>query len=475
MVFSNALFLFVFLPITLLGYFVLKKNLLQNYWLFLVSLIFYLWAKPKYVIILILSMIINYCGAQLVDRADNNKKAKIWIIVTVIVNLVLLYYFKYFNFSVDILNDVFKQNIVISEVALPVGISFFTFQGISYVIDVYRKDVPAQRNPFKFGMYISMFPQLVAGPIVRYKDIAREIDCRFVSVDDFAYGIQRFIVGLSKKVIIADTLAVTADSIWGMSPSNNSVSVAWLGVICYSLQIFFDFAGYSDMAIGMGRMLGFHFIENFNYPYISRSITEFWRRWHISLSSFFRDYVYIPLGGNRRHVYFNVAIVFLLTGVWHGANYTFVLWGIWHGLFNILEKYLNEKNKGSVERKIVAGFSSFFSHIYTIFVVMIGWVLFRADDLTHAWQYILSLFGLQEAGMPAYELMWYLDRWTVMILTVALVLSTPVLGKVFRVIKDKCQDGIWLVVKYTGLSGLLFMCILRVASNTYSAFIYFQF
>lgn len=477
MVFSNAIFLFAFLPVTLLVYFILKKNNIRNYWLLLVSLLFYLWAKPKYVIILIISIVINYFGALWVAFTKNSRKAKGILILAVAANLALLYFFKYFIFSIKLLEDIFNLKIDIFEVVLPVGISFFTFQGLSYVIDVYRKDVSVQKNPFKFGMYISMFPQLVAGPIVRYKDIAREIDCRLLSIDDFAYGIQRFIIGLSKKVIVADTLAVTADSIFEMSPSNNSISVAWLGIICYSLQIFFDFAGYSDMAIGMGRMLGFHFIENFNFPYIAKSITEFWRRWHISLSSFFRDYVYIPLGGNRRHAYVNVAIVFLLTGIWHGANYTFVLWGIWHGLFNIVERIFKEKRKRKlIEKNIVSiKLSNWISHIYTLFVVMIGWILFRADGLPHAWQYILSLVGLQEAGMAAYELMWYLDRWTVMILIFAVVFSMPVADRVCCSIKNKCSERFWLIMKYTGLLGLLFVCMLRVVSDTYSAFIYFQF
>lgn len=474
MVFSNAVFLFVFFPLTLLGYFLLRKTVLRNYWLLFVSLVFYLWGKPKYIVILIVSMLINYCGARLVSWAKSQRIARLSLGVTVIGNLLLLYYFKYFNFSVEVINDLFRTNIDVKEVLLPVGISFFTFQGISYVIDVYRKDVPVQKNFAKFAMYISMFPQLVAGPIVRYKDIAREIDDRRISLDDFTDGIQRFIIGLAKKVIIADTLAVTADSIFGISPVNNSIPVAWLGIICYSLQIFFDFAGYSDMAIGMGRMLGFHFIENFNYPYISKSITEFWRRWHISLSSFFRDYIYIPLGGNRKHTYLNVTIVFLLTGIWHGAAYTFVLWGIWHGIFNIAEKYLREKNKARGTRKdswlVVIG-----KHTYTLFVVMIGWILFRANSLSHAWQYILSLFGLQQPGMPGFDVWWYLDRWTLLILGLAIVFATPAASKIGIAVKNRLHENGWMITKYVTLLTLLFLCVLRVASNTYSAFIYFKF
>lgn len=267
---------------------------------------------------------------------------------------------------------------------------------------------------------------------------------------------------------------MTADSIFGMSPFNNSIPVAWLGIVCYSLQIFFDFAGYSDMAIGMGRMLGFHFIENFNYPYISKSITEFWRRWHISLSSFFRDYIYIPLGGNRKHTYLNVVIVFFLTGIWHGAAYTFVLWGIWHGIFNIAEKYLSEKRKAKGTREgnrlVEMG-----KHIYTLFVVMIGWILFRADSLSHAWQYILSLFGLQHEGIPGFEVWWYLDHWTLLILGFALVFATPAASRIGIAVKKRLHENGWMIIKYVTLLALLFLCVLRVASNTYSAFIYFQF
>lgn len=474
MVFSNAVFLFVFLPLTLLGYFILRKTVLRNYWLLCVSLAFYLWGKPKYIVILMVSIFINYFGARIIACIKTEKLTKFALSITVVANLLLLYYFKYFGFSIELINDLFKANIEIKKILLPVGISFFTFQGISYVVDVYRKDVPVQKNFFKFAMYISMFPQLVAGPIVRYKDIAKEIDNRRVSLDDFVNGIQRFIVGLSKKVILADTLAVTADSIFSISPSNNSVSVAWLGIIAYSLQIFFDFAGYSDMAIGMGEMLGFHFIENFNYPYISKSITEFWRRWHISLSSFFRDYIYIPLGGNRKHTYLNVSIVFLLTGIWHGAAYTFILWGIWHGIFNILEKYLKEK-KTVCETKEDSWICKIGKHLYTLLVVMIGWILFRADSVSYAGQYILSLFGLQRPGMPGFELMWYLDRWTVLILFFAIVFATPIASKFCILLKNRLHESVWMITKYIILLVLLFLCILRVASNTYSAFIYFQF
>ena len=325
MVFSNSIFLFIFLPVVIVGYYLLRGGI-RNYWLLLVSIIFYAWNKPSFTIILLSSIAINYVGALCIELFKKDVHKRIALITTVTGNLCLLFYFKYFNFAVETFNKLFNANVKFAEVILPIGISFFTFQGLSYVVDVYRKDVPAQKNVCKLAMYISLFPQLVAGPIVRYKDVAAEIDNRKVTLNDLAYGIQRFIIGLFKKIIIADTMAIIANGIFDRNPSLNSVSMAWLGVIAYSLQILFDFSGYSDMAIGLGRIFGFHFRENFDYPYISKSITEFWRRWHISLSSFFRDYVYIPLGGNRKRVYLNVAIVFLLTGIWHGAAFTFIAW-----------------------------------------------------------------------------------------------------------------------------------------------------
>lgn len=282
MVFSNAVFQFVFLPIVLFGYYILRGRV-RNYWLLLVSLVFYAWNKPEILLILLGSIVLNYVSAILVDRSERASVKKFCCVLAAALNLLLLFYFKYLNFTVDVINRLLHSDIQIAEIVLPIGISFFTFQGLSYVVDVYRKDVPVQKNICKLGMYISLFPQLVAGPIVRYKDIAGEIDNRKVTLDDFSYGVQRFIIGLFKKVVLADTMAVAADSIFGMDPIRNSVGVAWLGVFAYTLQIFFDFSGYSDMAIGMGRMFGFHFLENFNYPYISKSITEFWRRWHISL------------------------------------------------------------------------------------------------------------------------------------------------------------------------------------------------
>ncbi len=477
MVFSNAIFLFAFLPIVILGYYVLRGKL-RNYWLLVVSLFFYAWNKPQFLIILLASICINYIGALIIDKCNQEKWQKLVLFLTVTLNILMLFYFKYFNFTMNVLSRILNRNIQFAQVVLPIGISFFTFQGLSYVVDVYRKEVDVQKNIFTLGMYISLFPQLVAGPIVRYKDVASEIDSRRVTLDDFVCGIQRFIIGLFKKIIIADTLALTADAIFGKDPYMNTVQIAWLGIIAYTFQIFFDFAGYSDMAIGLGRMFGFHFIENFNYPYISKSITEFWRRWHISLSSFFRDYVYIPLGGNRKRVYLNVAIVFLLTGIWHGAAFTFIFWGIWHGFFNLTERVVRTKLANRTSKttsKVKSTAISFIQHVYTLLVVVIGWVFFRASGLKEAVKYILSMFGMWNTEQNAFKLNFYLDKWTLFVLLLAVIMSTPLMKNVHDFLQKKMHQDVWNIIKNIVLLGALFLCILQVASNTYSAFIYFQF
>lgn len=477
MVFSNAVFLFVFLPVVILGYYLLRGRA-RNYWLLLVSLFFYAWNKPEFIVILLASICVNYIGALLIEKASKQLMKRIFLIATVGINLLLLFYFKYFNFTMDILSKLLQRQISFTEVVLPIGISFFTFQGLSYVVDVYRKDVPAQKNIFKLGMYISLFPQLVAGPIVRYKDVAEEIDHRQVTLDDFAAGIRRFILGLFKKIIIADTLAVTVNTIFGNDPYQNTPAVAWLGIIAYAFQLFFDFAGYSDMAIGLGRLFGFHFIENFNYPYISKSITEFWRRWHISLSSFFRDYVYIPLGGNRRHVYLNVAIVFLLTGIWHGAAYTYILWGIWHGFFNLAERFCRNRlphRETGTGSKVGNILGSAAQHIYTLLVVLIGWVFFRSSGITAAIHYVMSMFGLYNTAQSAFQVGFYLDRWNISIMILATLMSTPLLKNLHDRLKEKINPHIFNLTENFVLLAMLLLCVLQVASNTYSDFIYFQF
>ena len=479
MVFSNAVFLFIFLPVVLVGYYLLRGKA-RNYWLLAVSLVFYGWNKPDFLWILIVSILLNYVSALLVECAQRKpvKQTILWIGIAG--NLLLLYYFKYFNFTVYIFERLLHRSFNFAEVILPIGISFFTFQGLSYVVDVYRGEVQAQKNPFKLGMYISLFPQLVAGPIVRYKQIAEEIDNRIVTLSDFAAGSRRFIIGLFKKIIIADTLAVMVDAIVAANETASNQPInAWIGIIAYSLQLYFDFSGYSDMAIGLGRLFGFHFLENFDYPYISKSITEFWRRWHISLSSFFRDYVYIPLGGNRRRVYMNVAIVFLLTGIWHGAATSFIFWGIWHGMFNLAERWFRQHNARK-QRKAPAGamkvLISILQHAYTLMVVMIGWVFFRLPGMSRGFAYLLSLFGLNN-NPGAYYLLpsYYLDRWTASILVLGILMATPFPKRMLEKVGSKLPAMVATIIRDVSLLAALLLCVLQVASNTYSAFIYFQF
>lgn len=468
MVFSSTVFIFAFLPITLLGYYLLKGRI-KNYWLLVMSLGFFGWSQPRYLWVIILNIAINYCGAMLLAKWQRWRKQI--LAGTVVANLVILFYFKYYMFTVNSINELLGQSFAVKNVILPIGISFFTFQGMSYVIDVYREDVEVQKNPFSLALYITLFPQLIAGPIVRYKDIVIDATKRVVKFDDLYEGIRRFIIGLAKKVIIANTLAVTVDSVWSSGANANTWSVAWLASIAYTLQIYFDFAGYSDMAIGLGRMFGFHFNENFNLPYISKNITEFWRRWHISLSSWFRDYVYIPLGGNRKHVYLNLAIVFLLTGIWHGAAWNFIAWGIWNGIFILVERYIKAK-KGTNENE--SAVAKVFSKIYTLFIVNMGWVLFRAPDMKSAFDYMLSMFGICDKSKVGFTLFWYLDRWTVLILILGIFFASSLPTKIKNIIVEKAGSKVVIISNVTLLI-MFFLVLMRVVSGTYNPFIYFQF
>lgn len=468
MVFSSTVFIFAFLPITLLGYYLLKGKM-KNYWLLIISLSFFGWSQPGYLWVIILNIAVNYCGAVLLEKWQKWRKQI--LIGAVAANLIILFYFKYYMFTVNSINELFGQSFAVKNVILPIGISFFTFQGMSYVIDVYRKDVDVQKNPFSLALYIALFPQLIAGPIVRYKDIVIDVAKRVVKFDDLYDGIRRFIIGLSKKVIIANTLAVCVDNVWDCGADANTWSVAWLASIAYTLQIYFDFSGYSDMAIGLGRMFGFHFNENFDLPYISKNITEFWRRWHISLSSWFRDYVYIPLGGNRKHVYLNLAIVFLLTGIWHGAAWNFIVWGIWNGIFILVERYIRSKkdSKGSESAA-----TNVFSRLYTLLVVNMGWVLFRAPDMKSAFEYMLSMFGIYDKSKAGFTLFWYLDRWTMLILILGIFFASSVPSRIKNVIVEKIGNKS-VVIRDVSLLILFFLVIMRIVSGTYNPFIYFQF
>ena len=467
MVFSSVTFLFYFLPIFLILYYSARKEL-KNIILLLASLLFYVWGEGKFVLVLIADIFINYIFASLIDKTTNRKYKKIFLGIAVSLNLILLFYYKYADFGIKILNDVGQliqlEEIPLLNTVLPIGLSFFIFQGMSYVIDVYKNDVPIQKDPLKVALYISMFPQLIAGPIVRYSDIYKNIEKRAVDTDRIYYGTCRFISGLGKKVIIADILAITADRIFMLPIDQLTISIAWLGAVCYTLQIYFDFSGYSDMAIGLGKLLGFNFDENFNLPYISTSVSEFWRRWHISLSTWFRDYLYIPLGGNRKgNVYINLLIVFFCTGLWHGASYYFIFWGLWHGFFVVLEKIL--KKKGIVIQGVLGW-------IYTMMVVVVGWVFFHERGI----KYIGAMFGLCSKEFKWYGIDYYLDAQVVFTIILGIILSSGLVQKIFNRLEEKAyRKTVVHVIRDISLAIILFCCIYMIASGNYSPFIYFRF
>ena len=466
MLFSSMTFVFLFLPILCVLYLCTKKEL-HNPILLVASIIFYAWGEPKYLAIMLLTIIVNYAGALAIEKFEKHKKLA--LILTILADLGFLAYFKYFNFVLENINHIFSMDIKFIEVILPLGISFYTFQAMSYLIDVYRGDCKAQKNFYKLTLYICLFPQLIAGPIVKYHDIAEQIDDREVNFEKVQYGVKRFIIGLSKKMLIANTLGAIADKIFIQSPDTFSPLVAWLGAVSYSFQLYFDFSGYSDMAIGLGFIFGFKFMENFNYPYISKSITEFWRRWHISLSTWFKEYLYIPLGGNRnglKRTCLNLGIVFLLTGLWHGASWTFVIWGVWNGLFIIFEKVTGWA-KETVSKPV-----NFIKHLYTIFVFVLGWVVFRSDDTGYAFEYIKNMFGLVKVHDIAYSLPYYIDSYEVIMLCAALICSVPVFRNILNV---KRENKILYGLVNLWLLFLFILSSVTIAASTYNPFIYFRF
>ncbi|MBE7065887.1 MAG: MBOAT family protein [Ruminococcaceae bacterium] len=474
MVFSSALFLFLFLPIVLIFYYnpIIKKRGYRNAILLISSLIFYAWGEPVFVLLMITSIIINFAIGLAIDKNDSYAKRKVWLITAIIFDVLVIFIFKYLGFTVNNICTLAGIDNVKVNIALPIGISFFTFQIMSYIFDVYYKKAKAQKNVFDLALYISMFPQLVAGPIVRYETIADEIGNRVELPAQFTAGMIRFIYGLGKKVLISNYVAQIADNIFVLE--SVSVSSAWLGAIAYSLQIFFDFSGYSDMAIGLGLVFGFHFNENFNYPYIAKSITDFWRRWHISLSTWFRDYVYIPLGGNRvskpRWV-FNMFVVWLLTGIWHGANWTFIAWGLFYFVLLATEKLLNT-NKNYGKLKVLP-------HISTLLFVIIGWVLFRSESISDAIRYIGNMFGIGATSFVDDLFMYYLDNGK-LILIVSLILSTPVMRVISSKMKVASENKIGLAVVYDAVKSVVALAIfvlsvLCCVSSSYNPFIYFNF
>lgn len=468
MVFSSPIFLFLFLPLVILGYRLFKEKY-RIYFLMLMSLLFYAWGEPVYITVMLFSICFNYIFGLIIHRSGNSKKyvSKMILFFAVAGNLGILFYYKYLNFTIDSLNYFFHTDFINEDIIMPIGISFFTFQGMSYVIDLYFKNVKVQKNPFYVAFYISFFPQLIAGPIVRYIDIEEQIYNRTESLEKFVDGAKRFIIGLSKKIIIANTVGYTADQIFANPAVENTAATAWLGIICYSFQIFFDFSGYSDMAIGLGKMFGFDFLENFNYPYISKTVTEFWRRWHISLSTWFRDYLYIPLGGNRTgNVYVNLFIVFVVTGFWHGASFNFIIWGLWHGLFLIIERALKLTK---VQKKSHVPFR----YALTMLIVVIGWVFFRVEGLQEAINYLGIMFKVIQPENTGFTVWYYLSAKVVIALAVAVLASLPISKcKFFETAK---QHTAWKLASAGITLVLFFVAIVFVVSSSYNPFIYFRF
>ena len=472
MLFSSTTFIYLFLPGVVLFYYIIprKKRLLRNILLLVASLVFYAWGEPRFVFIMMASIVANWLFGILINKfCENRTRTKVVLGIDIAFNLSLLFVFKYFSYTVTLIREFSGGSFSVPKIALPIGISFFTFQAMSYVIDVYRQKVEVQTNLLYVGLYIAFFPQLIAGPIVRYETIADEIENRCENADDFFDGFARFVRGLSKKVLLANGFAILADQVFNAVKGGASISVmyGWLGAIAYSFQIFFDFSGYSDMAIGMGRMFGFHFVENFNYPYISTSITEFWRRWHISLGTWFRDYLYIPLGGSRRgkgRTVLNLFIVWLLTGIWHGANLTFLVWGLLYFVLLTVEKATGlMETKG----KLVAAFR----WLYTGFFVTVGWIVFRSETISDAYTYIKSVFGLNGNSVSDGLFKGWFSQ-SVILMIIGAVLCTPV-GKR---ISERWKDNV--VAQVAGVIGLCCLFVLSIASivsNAYNPFIYFNF
>lgn len=470
MVFSTIIFLCAFLPITIIGYYLMPGRG-KNIFLLLCSLFFYAWGEPVYVFVMLASIICNYAFGMALYRFRNRRK--LWLMAAVAVNLGILCVFKYTGFIVENAGRILPGLLKIPEIALPIGISFYTFQGLSYCIDVYRDEEIVQKNPFNLALYISMFPQLIAGPIVRYGDVKDALAKREHSPELFAGGVERFIIGLSKKAIMANPMGALAQQIMGSDTGYMGASVAWLGAVAYTLQIYFDFSGYSDMAIGLGKIFGFHFPENFNYPYISGSVREFWRRWHISLSAWFKDYLYIPMGGSRKgNVYLHLFIVFLATGLWHGAAWGFVLWGLWHGMFCILERVAGNlhNDKGHGGKNAIYYVRNVFSHVYTLLVVITGWVLFNLVSVRGALSYVKVMFGITRNSFTAYSPSYYMDGRTTVLMAVSVLACLPWKA----ILRLKESTGL-LIVKRLILLILLALCFVFIITSTYNPFIYFRF
>ena len=461
-------FIYIFLPIVCILCW-LSKDELHNYILLIASILFYAWGEPNYLVIMLFIILTNYYGAICINRTRNFIHRKIILFISILLDISCLFYFKYFNFIVENINVLLSTHIKFINIVMPIGISFYTFQAMSYLIDVYRDEVKVQKDIYKLALYICLFPQLIAGPIVKYRDIGELIESREIKFEKVVYGFKRFIIGLSKKMLLANTLGEIADKIFNQPVEQFDCIISWIGAFAYTFQLFYDFSGYSDMAIGLGSIFGFKFLENFNYPYISKSITEFWRRWHISLSTWFKEYLYIPLGGNRvnkKRNYFNLLIVFFATGIWHGASWNFVLWGLWHGMFIIFEKITAfEKVKDGIKIR-------FLQHIYTIFVVIIGWIMFRAENMNYAWNYIKNMFGLIKNHQEIYKFVYYIDNIQITVFIVAFICAMPTFRDMLRI---KYRYRIQHALVNVWIIALFVISTAAIAASTYNPFIYFRF
>ncbi len=466
MVFSSTIFLCVYLPLVLLGYYICPKKG-RNLFLLIVSLVFYAWGEPKYVFLMMFSIVINFVFGLLMDKhRQNEKRLKLMLVLSVVIDLGLLSVFKYTDFIITNVNAVFNTGFDLLNIALPIGISFYTFQAMSYTIDVYRNDVRVQRNLIDFGMYITMFPQLIAGPIVRYSDVQDQLAERSVTSADFSEGIMRFVVGLGKKVLLANQMGAVWSGIYALG-GDVSALTAWTGAAAYTFQIYFDFSGYSDMAIGLGRMFGFKFPENFRYPYESVSITDFWRRWHITLSTWFKEYLYIPLGGNRRGLArqaLNLLIVWALTGFWHGAGWNFVMWGLYYFLILFIEKLFLLKALDKLPKLL--------RHVYALLLIVIGWVIFASDDVSVLLPYLGSMFGANGAvgGMDVYTL-----TTKAVLIVICCIASTQLPKKLFLSCTGAMNEKAAFVLKSVLTLALLALSMVFLIGDSYNPFLYFRF
>jgi alginate O-acetyltransferase complex protein AlgI len=485
MLFSSPIFLYCFLPITLLIYYLLIWNVkYRNYWLLLTSVIFFAWGGVSYTTILVISILLNYLFGLKIQKNIDSKRGYKWLYIGVATNLALLGVFKYTNFIVYNINDILGflaiPKVPQSKIILPVGISFYTFHSLSYLVDIYRRKTFAQRNILDLSLYICMFSQLIAGPIIRYSDVWTQLRERTHTLNKFSYGIERFLIGLGKKVLLANVFAQVAENVFTSNLFQLSAPNAWLGMICYSLQIYYDFSGYSDMAIGLGRMFGFEFLENFNFPYIAKSVKEFWRRWHMSLGTFFRDYVYIPLGGNQvkvKRTYINLILVFFLTGFWHGANWTFIVWGLFHGFFMVIERLGFEKILDKIGRP--------FNVIYTLLVVMFAWVLFRSATIESAFYYWEALFNFNVSNAEIIRFEDYFNLEFEIALVIALLGAFGFFKWIYTYFNEGILNSdkpIKKTISYTYhvtsalfYAAILFFCSMYLIAGTYNPFIYYQF